>query len=186
MKITPGDLRSIIRSEAKKASTINEQKTSAKVNDAAEILNKIDFSVNPGVMSGISAGAFDAGPGFRNAQRIENLEALKLSGAELVAAIEQSNHDISKLVSKIGNALKKAKVGKKKVRNQDIFDRFLVMATAATAQKAGTTKSKTTFTQTVVPEPEKLLSLKIDVSKKRHRRGDAVKTVQLALINQAD
>ena len=174
---------SMKENDMKKIRIIREQ-AGSKVNDAAKILDKIDFAVNPAIMPGSSAGAFDAGEGYRNALRIEELEDLKLSGAEIAAAIEQSNHDISRLASKIGTALKKAKVGKKKVKNQDIFDRFLAMVNDAEAQKAGTTKSKTAFTQTVVSEPEKLLSLKIDVSKKRHRRGDAVKAVQLALINQ--
>ena len=109
---------SMQENDMKKIRIIREQ-AGSKVNDAAKILDKIDFAVNPAIMPGSSAGAFDAGEGYRNALRIEELEDLKLSGAEIAAAIEQSNHDISRLASKIGTALKKAKVGKKKVKNQD-------------------------------------------------------------------
>jgi len=197
MKITSGDLRNIIRSEAKKASVINEQPGLS----LGEALAK--------VMSALAREMYDQ-KGSRYEKADKSMKRLKASVGELKSIMKRMQPDeVGKALDRerllapgmfsvhTPKALRKTRDSSSLVDSFEAVSEILIGSDERGYPNIGkflsrmgkslnkyAPKGQEQFTSRTVKEPEKLLSLKIDVSKKRHRRGDAVKTVQLALANQ--
>ena len=197
MKITSGDLRNIIRSEAEKASVINEQQGPSLSDALAD------------VMSRLAREMYDQ-KGSRYGNADKTMKRLKSSVGVLKSIMKRMQPaevgkalDRERLLAPGMFSVHTPKPLRKTRDSSSLVDSFEAVSEILIASdergypsigkflsKMGKSlnkyapKGQEQFTSRTVKEPEKLLSLKIDVSKKRHRRGDAVKAVQLALIDQ--